>query len=666
MIEGGEDYEVADVFARDNGSDDFVGKWIKSNCVDIVIPVYNGFDYLGPLFESLSRNTCGDYRIIVVDDCSPDARVLPFLRDVGKKFRNYVLVENRANLGFVGAVNRAVESLSSDIFVLLNTDTEVPADWLRRLLAPMLLDPSVASATPFSNCATICSFPNFVQDNDLYLGLNTDEIDSGFAGLPLSPVEIPTGVGFCMAIKRRVVQDLGMFDIAYGKGYGEENDWCMRASSAGYKHILVNNLFVYHKHGGSFPSAEKMALIERNHKLLLSRYPAYDRIVQEHIKKDPAKIFRMLAKMSLAWKQSGVRAVLVVDHDLGGGANHYRKELVESYVGKGVPVMVFTDNSINKKISLGIDYLDERIDLRLDSVNDLDELFGLVQVSKIYYNNAVASASPLAVGGKISELARKYRLELVVLIHDFYPVCPSYTLLNSEGSYCEVPTDLESCVKCLPNIPPKVASFMPRNASIFEWRAVWGEVLATASLVKCFSENSREIIAKAYPEILGNIEVVPHVLSKKPRLPKISRGQAMHIGVVGGINYQKGLDVVLGIVKAIKSDRWRNNGIKITVIGEVDARLPIDGLAVTGRYDKDALPKVIEGCGANVFLFPSIWPETFSYVVAELMQMDVRVACFDLGAPADRVRTYSKGCILPDNDPDAILERLVQMHKNIH
>jgi glycosyltransferase involved in cell wall biosynthesis len=98
----------------------------------------------------------------------------------------------------------------------------------------------------------------------------------------------------------------------------------------------------------------------------------------------------------------------------------------------------------------------------------------------------------------------------------------------------------------------------------------------------------------------------------------------------------------------------------------VDARLPIDGLAVTGRYDKDALPKVIEGCGANVFLFPSIWPETFSYVVAELMQMDVRVACFDLGAPADRVRTYSKGCILPDNDPDAILERLVQMHKNIH
>ena len=84
VIEGGEDYEVADVFARDNGSDDFVGKWIKSNCVDIVIPVYNGFDYLGPLFESLSRNTCGDYRIIVVDDCSPDARVLPFLRDVGK------------------------------------------------------------------------------------------------------------------------------------------------------------------------------------------------------------------------------------------------------------------------------------------------------------------------------------------------------------------------------------------------------------------------------------------------------------------------------------------------------------------------------------------------------------------------------------------------------
>ena len=65
-------------------------------------------------------------------------------------------------------------------------------------------------------------------------------------------IEIPTGVGFCMALNRACINKIGMFDTVYGKGYGEENDWCCRAVKNGFVNVMITNLFVYHKHGASF------------------------------------------------------------------------------------------------------------------------------------------------------------------------------------------------------------------------------------------------------------------------------------------------------------------------------------------------------------------------------------------------------------------------------
>lgn len=630
--------------------------------VDIVIPIYNGFDYLTPLFESILKNTRPPYRLIVIDDCSIDERVFSLLKNYSKRFKHFLLLKNNVNKGFIGSVNRSVERSKSDIFVVLNSDTEVPPDWLDRLIKPIQQDPKVASATPFSNSATICSFPNFLENNDLYLGLTLDQIDHEFSSLKLlqTPITIPTGVGFCMAIRRLVVEKIGLFAPVFGRGYGEENDWCMRAAKFGYAHVLVNNLFVYHKHGGSFTTEEKEALCRENHSLLLSRHPEYDQLVHAHIKFDQAKTIRQFIKLKLISKYVN-GAILVVDHNLGGGANHYRMQFVLSQLKCGRPVLVFVDDSRTESICLECFLDDEYFVLQLDEIDSLSDVFDTFSIAEVVYNDSVAAKGALKTIEIISSLKEKLKFKFTALFHDFYPICPSYTLINKDGDYCGVPRDINQCEVCLPKIPTRYSAFIPENVSIKEWRATWEQLLKKADSVICFSDNSRLIVQKAYPSISKKIKVVPHTINWKPRFkPSLRYDTAMHIGIVGGINYAKGLDVILDIVDYIKN---KNLNIKVTVIGKIDAVVSPSGLTVTGSYEKDELPGLIENLGVNVCLVPSIWPETFSYVTAELMLMEVPLACFDLGAPADRVQEYEFGKVIEMGSTEKILHQLEDFMK---
>ena len=73
-------------------------------------------------------------------------------------------------------------------------------------------------------------------------------------------------------------------------------------------------------------------------------------------------------------------------------------------------------------------------------------------------------------------------------------------------------------------------------------------------------------------------------------------------------------------------------------------------MTVTGRYMRSELPDLVEHYGVDMVWFPSIWPETFSYVTEEVMDMGLPIACFDIGAPAERVRGYAGGLVLQNKD----------------
>ena len=160
--------DIAEAISLFDNSPSLVSFDVK-NPIDIIIPIYNGYDYLAPLFHSVKKNTSLPFRLIIVNDCSPDVRIMQFIEEFlqNNSDLDTVFINNEQNLGFVKSVNKAVSVLNNH-FVLLNTDTEVPSGWLERLMYPIFKMDNIASTTPFTNAGTICSFPNYLEDNSIF------------------------------------------------------------------------------------------------------------------------------------------------------------------------------------------------------------------------------------------------------------------------------------------------------------------------------------------------------------------------------------------------------------------------------------------------------------------------------------------------------------------
>ncbi|MEY3521791.1 MAG: hypothetical protein RLZZ177_2506, partial [Pseudomonadota bacterium] len=172
--------------------------------VDVIIPVYRGLEDTQRSVLSVLASPCQTaWHLVVINDCSPEPEVTHWLRELAAQEPLITLLENEENLGFVATVNRGMRLHPDRDVLLLNSDTEVANDWLDRIQRAAYAQPQVASVTPFSNNATICSYPRFCEGNDLPAGWTTAQLDLLCAKhLAGQTVEVPTGVGFCMYIRR--------------------------------------------------------------------------------------------------------------------------------------------------------------------------------------------------------------------------------------------------------------------------------------------------------------------------------------------------------------------------------------------------------------------------------------------------------------------------------
>ena len=252
----------------------------------VVIPAYNAVSELERCLQTVRSTVPDEAEVVIIDDASPDpavARLLERYRAVaGPGWR---FLRNVENLGFVATANRGMAATGSDV-VLLNADTEVTPGWLEGLARCLASDEHIATATPWTNNGEIASIPRFCAANPAPPDRDAVAREIARAGAPAYP-ELPTAVGFCMAIARRAIDRIGQFDEAlFGRGYGEENDFSMRARAAGMRNVLCDDVYVVHVGGRSFgplglkPDAGSM---ER----LLSRHPSYLELVQAFIAGDP-------------------------------------------------------------------------------------------------------------------------------------------------------------------------------------------------------------------------------------------------------------------------------------------------------------------------------------------------------------------------------------------
>lgn len=258
---------------------------------DVVIPVYgNRRLTLRAIDSVLAAPVTVPFELIVVDDASPDPVLAADLRELAAQGLVSLLV-NDTNLGFVRSANRGLVLHADRDVVLLNSDTHVFGDWLDRLLAVLHGASRIATVTPLSNSATILSYPIALRENS-EPGLDYAALDRICAQIDAKPVELPTGIGFCMAIKRKCIDEIGGFDAAeFGRGYGEENDFCRRSAAKGWRHAAAPNVFVWHRGGGSF-AEQREKLVAAAQLLLEHRHPGYGAMVLDFIANDPLQSVR--------------------------------------------------------------------------------------------------------------------------------------------------------------------------------------------------------------------------------------------------------------------------------------------------------------------------------------------------------------------------------------
>jgi GT2 family glycosyltransferase/glycosyltransferase involved in cell wall biosynthesis len=649
----------------------------KDIIIDVIIPIYNAFEETVRCIQTVYDGTDLPFELILIDDASTDTRILNYLnelKNISKPslMQGLKIIYNSANLGFIQTINKGL-LVSENHVVILNTDTEVPKKWLSRLIRPILEDNTVASVTPFSNSATICSFPRFCHNNELPAGMRLQEVDdifNQFGGNRV--VQLPTGVGFCMAMNRAVIREINVFDAeAFGKGYGEENDWCMRAYKAGYRSVLIPNLFVFHKHGASFISAEqelqRNKRIEANLEVVSLRHPEYLPWIHQFVQEDPIKTIRDVIYSALqAYREKKRDGILFINHTLGGGTALYEDELIKELrkphriyrLTIKFGCVIVEDFNGDKPLKHIIHFSD------LYKDETFNRLMDLLKIKEVYINQLVTW--PLF---DLMFLVEKSKIPYTYFIHDYFCVCPSYNLLNSQGIYCGAETDIQKCNNCIKNNLPaeKNISFSISELDIAHWREKFRFFLQQATRILVPSQATKDIIKKYY--INFSIEVQEHNVSDVGYIFKQEhlKESELHIVCIGAISYAKGAEIIVAVAKSIAAN---NLPIKLTVIGTMepyfkDGYISPDGkFQVLGKYNRADLAKVCYKRKASVVLIPSIWPETFSYTAEEAFFLGYPVISFSMGAPAERIERYNLGWCLEQISGDAVIELIQYLNKH--
>ena len=244
---------------------------------DIVVPVYNAPKSVSACLDSLLRYTDPErQRIIVVNDSSDEftSSLLAGYKDSYKG--RVVLLHNEHNLGFLQTANRGISYSDAATVCLLNSDTVVAsADWLQRMMQRMAEDETIGIVSPLSNAAVNLSV-------HLHPGADI-ALMSALVGQQSQHIypDAVTIVGFCMVIKREVINRIGGFDEVFGRGYCEESDYHYRALEAGFSCKVADDVFVYHEGEASFSGAREEQYTS-NRKIFDQRWARhYERDIDE-------------------------------------------------------------------------------------------------------------------------------------------------------------------------------------------------------------------------------------------------------------------------------------------------------------------------------------------------------------------------------------------------
>jgi O-antigen biosynthesis protein len=628
--------------------------------VDIVVPVYDAPDDLRACVDSVLAHTNARHRLTLIDDASPDPRVAALFDALrARALPQLQLLRNERNLGFTGTANRGFTLSRRDV-VLLNSDTIVSAGWLDAILRCADADRAIGTITPFSNNAEILSFPRFCENNAWPEGSDPTPLAAAFAraAVPSYP-DLPTGVGFCMFVRRALLDDIGHFDPAFGAGYGEENDFCLRAAAHGWRNVLADDAFVAHTGGRSFKE-QKATLVPPNAARLVARHPGYDAMVQRYIAADPLRALREATRTQQSLAAAPDAGVLHVIHHHGGGTESHVRTLVDASRGARrhfLAVAVGDAWQVEEHRADGsvATYSLVRApgEAWRDFVGGICASFG---ITLVHLHNISACRD-----GVIEALGA-LDLPFGYTVHDLNFACPTITLQDASGWYCGAVTDAARCQRCL-DAQPAFAGI-----DIADWRARHRALIARAAFLIAPSAWAADTFARYFgrrPTVIAHgapIEATA-AMEGDARALALPADGAKVIAVLGAVGPDKG---ARRLERLVELARARRSKLRFVLIGYLDR---IHGpwqshdtrFTVHGRYRAGDLPALLREYRVDLALFPSQGPETFSFTLSEAWSAGIAALVPPIGALAERVASSGAGTLMTEGewrDDAALLARI--------
>lgn len=492
----------------------------REKSVDIIIPIYNAYEDLVICLESIYRNTdLNKNRLILINDNSSDEHIKPFLEQ--QKEKNVIVIHNESNKGFSGNVNIGMKLSEFNDVILLNSDTVVTARWVEKIVECAYSDEAIGTVTPLSNNATLCSVPEFCKENVLPDHLDIDQAGAVVERCSMKKYpRITTAHGFCMFIKREVIDTIGYFDAeTFELGYGEENDFCNRAEQAGYHHVMCDDTYIYHSGTKSFVSKEKEKLISLHDRILRERYPEQMHINDVHVRDNPNSFVgeNVGIYFDLENGKKNILYVLQSDFRKGatdnvGGTQFHVKDLVLGLRDE-YNIFVAARNGFYLNLTAYYGKKEREFRFYIGSKSSIYE-FRNKALIELWENILAAFHIDLVhvhhaanTSFDIFYIAKKHKIPIILTLHDFFFICPSVTMTSKDkvSEVCCIGKNID-CRECL-NTGMGITD---KIDYIKIWRKKCVEILNICEKLIIPDEGVLNILLSYYPFIKDKLEVVEH------------------------------------------------------------------------------------------------------------------------------------------------------------
>ncbi|MES2677055.1 MAG: glycosyltransferase [Pseudomonadota bacterium] len=335
--------------------------------------------------------------------------------------------------------------------------------------------------------------------------------------------------------------------------------------------------------------------------------------------------------------------LIYLHHEWGGGADLYLQNKIQQLKNDNYIFVILYKKKLGK-INLQITFQNQFSSILLNNFGEIADLFSKIKIDAIYLNQ-VSFFPNLAV---VFDFIKQTKADKkIMLAHDFSSICAKTHLLKDDGNKCEIISNNSNC-----------ACNSKAGENVKKWREIF---INQIDEVICFSEHSKQIIGQFYREISSKIKVEPHYVPFLRKVNVVKSDPIINIAVVGFLNKIKGADIVEQMAQIIIDNQLP---ARIIVVGKCKKKENL-ALKILGKYHRQDLPEIIEKHQIDIIFISSICSETFSYTTHEAMLMEVKVACFDLGAQAEYVKEYSAGLIIQEINAKTALNQIINFAKPI-